>query len=110
MTAIKAEERGMSSTAATLDALINRVGNTDISFSIELPNGETRVIGRGKPEFHVNLRNERALRALHTLDEAEIAEAYLHGDIDLDGDMLKPFTLRARAPISLALSRARLRR
>jgi len=43
----------------------------------------------------VGLRNERALRALCTLDEGNIAEAYLQGDIDLEGDMLKPFGLRA---------------
>ena len=85
----------MSSVASTIDALINRVGGAGIPFSIELPDGEKRNIGRGTPEFHVSLRNERALRALRTLDEATIAEAYLRGDIDLDGDMLKPFALRA---------------
>jgi cyclopropane-fatty-acyl-phospholipid synthase len=85
----------MSSAATTLDAFIGRVGGLATPFSIELPNGEKRNVGRGQPEFHVSLRNERALRALRTLDEAEIAEAYLHGDIDLAGDMLKPFALRA---------------
>ena len=85
----------MSSVASTIDAFINRVGGVASPFSIELPDGEKRNIGRGTPEFHVSLRNERALRALRTLDEATIAEAYLHGDIDLDGDMLKPFALRA---------------
>ena len=85
----------MSSAATTLDAFIGRVGGIATPFSIELPNGEKRNVGGGQPEFHVSLRNERALRALRTLDEAEIAEAYLHGDIDLDGDMLKPFALRA---------------
>ena len=86
----------MSSAATTLNAFIHRVGGIATPFSIELPDGEMRNIGRGKPEFHVWLRNERALRALRTLDETEIAEAYLHGDIDLDGDMLKPFALRAK--------------
>jgi cyclopropane-fatty-acyl-phospholipid synthase len=60
-----------------------------------MPDRQTRNIGEGKPEFHVGLRNDRALRALRTLDEADIAEAYLHGDIDIEGDMLKPFALRA---------------
>jgi cyclopropane-fatty-acyl-phospholipid synthase len=85
----------MSSGAATLDALINRVGDLATPFSIELPDGEKRNVGQGKAEFHVGLRNERALRALRTLDEGNIAEAYLQGDIDLEGDMLKPFGLRA---------------
>jgi cyclopropane-fatty-acyl-phospholipid synthase len=85
----------VASVASTIDAFINRVGGVASPFSIELPDGEKRNIGRGTPEFHVSLRNERALRALRTLDEATIAEAYLHGDLDLDGDMLKPFALRA---------------
>ena len=84
----------MSSAAATLDALISRVGGVTTPFSVELPSGEQRQIGEGKPEFSVGLRNERALKALRTLDEGDIAEAYLQGDIDLEGDMLKPFTLR----------------
>ena len=86
----------MSSVASTIDALTDRVGGVGIAFSIELPGGEKRNIGRGNPEFHISLRNERALRALRTLDEATIAEAYLQGDIDIDGDMLKPFALRAK--------------
>lgn len=85
----------MSSTATTLDALINRVGEFATPFSIELPDGGKRTIGQGKPEFEVGLRNERAIRALRSLDEGNIAEAYLQGDIDIEGDMLKPFTLRA---------------
>ncbi len=85
----------MSSATSTLDALINRVGGIATPFSVELPDGQMRDIGQGKPEFHVGLRNDRALRAVRTLDEADIAEAYLHGDMDIEGDMLKPFALRA---------------
>ena len=47
----------MSSVAMTIDALIGRVGNIATPFSIELPDGEKRNLGDGKPEFHVNLRN-----------------------------------------------------
>ncbi len=43
----------------------------------------------------MDLHNARAVKAVRTLDEADIAEAYLHGDIDIEGDMLKPFALRA---------------
>lgn len=84
----------MSSATATLDALINRIGGVATPFSIELPDGEKRTLGEGKPEFHIGIRNERAVKALRSLDEGNISEAYLHGDIDIEGDMLKPFTLR----------------
>ena len=43
----------MSSSAATLDALIGRVGDIATLFTIELPDGEKRTLGQGKPEFHV---------------------------------------------------------
>ncbi|MET0381329.1 MAG: class I SAM-dependent methyltransferase [Methyloceanibacter sp.] len=96
----------MTSTAATLEALIGRVGDIATPFSIELPDGEKRKLGQGDPEFCISLRNERALRALRSLDEGNISEAYLSGDIDLEGDMLKPFKLRQhfndRHPLVLA--------
>ena len=85
----------MSSATAALDLFVNRLSGFSTPFSIELPSGEKRKIGLGEEEFRVGLRNERALKALRTLDEGDIAEAYLQGDIDLEGDMLKPFALRA---------------
>ncbi len=84
----------MSYAASALDSLINRFGKVTTPFSVELPSGERRDIGQGKAEFHLSLRNDRALKAVITLDEGDIAEAYLAGDIDLEGDMLKPFALR----------------
>jgi cyclopropane-fatty-acyl-phospholipid synthase len=59
------------------------VGGIVTPFSLELPDGAKRSVGQGKPEFHVGLRSERALRTLRTLDEGDIAEAYLQGDITL---------------------------
>ena len=53
------------------------------------------ISARASREFHVGLRNERAFRAIRSLDEGNISEAYIHGDIDIEGDMLKPFELRA---------------
>ncbi|HET7211576.1 MAG TPA: class I SAM-dependent methyltransferase [Methyloceanibacter sp.] len=84
----------MSSAAATLDALIGRIGKIATPFKIELPDGEKRNLGEGAPEFRVSLRNDKALRALRSLDEGNISEAYLRGDLDIEGNMLKPFTLR----------------
>lgn len=84
----------MTSASATIDALIDRIGSVHTPFLVQLPSGETRKVGDGDPTFIIGLRNERALRAVRSLDEGNIAEAYLQGDIDLEGDMLKPFTLR----------------
>jgi cyclopropane-fatty-acyl-phospholipid synthase len=34
------------------------------------------------------------VRAITSLDQIKFADAYLAGDIDIDGDMLRPFELR----------------
>ena len=74
---------------------IDHIGTIEVPFSIEMPDGNKRDVGEGEPQFHVALRTDRAVKALGTLDQANIAEAYLQGDIDLDGDMISPFALRA---------------
>jgi cyclopropane-fatty-acyl-phospholipid synthase len=86
----------MSSTSSVFDLIDTHLSGYGTPFSVELPSGEKRAFGGGEPEFFVGLRNERAMRALRTLDEGEISEAYLAGDLDLEGDMLKPFGLRAQ--------------
>src|SRR5262249_4492060 len=46
------------------------------------------------PSFILHLRTERAWRALGSLDETRIAEAYLDGDIGFEGSMLAALDLR----------------
>ena len=65
-----------------------------VAFEIRLPDGSVQPFGRGAPEFRVLLHNPAGLKALASLDEGRFAEAYLAGDIDLEGDMLRPFALR----------------
>ncbi len=87
----------MSVTVAerAVSALIARVGANTMPFSVEMPDGRVRAVGSGDPLFRATLHNDRAVKAVRSLDEGNIAEAYMRGDIDLDGDMLQPFALRA---------------
>ncbi len=78
-----------------IERFVDRLGSIETPFCIELPNGSRRPVGRGEPEFELILRNERGARALGSLDEGNIAEAYLRGDLDLEGDMIRPFATRA---------------
>ena len=78
-----------------INRFIDRIGAVETPFSIELPDGEKRTVGEGKSHFEVSLRTSRAVKAVSSLDEANIAEAYLQGDIHLDGDMISPFALRS---------------
>ena len=68
--------------------------NSPVSFRITLPDGTVERFGPAEPRFDVTLKNKRALRAIASIDEGRIGDAYLAGDIEIDGDMLAPFKLR----------------
>jgi cyclopropane-fatty-acyl-phospholipid synthase len=61
---------------------------------MSFPDGRARRFGQGTPGFSVALKNRSAVRAITSLDQVRFADAYLAGDIDIDGDMLRPFELR----------------
>ena len=63
-------------------------------FDVVMPDGTVQHFGKGPGTFRVIVPSSKGLRALASLDEGRIAAAYLDGDIDLDGDMIKPFELR----------------
>jgi cyclopropane-fatty-acyl-phospholipid synthase len=78
-----------------LDRFAARFQNTATTFDIILPDGSSRRFGQGAPSFYIALKNAQALNAAASLDEGRIADAYVNGDIDIEGDMLKPFDLKA---------------
>ena len=94
------QARGDSSSAPAepagfwLDRIARAFAKTDVPFEMSFPDGATRRFGQGTPSFSVRLNNRNAVRALTSLDQVKFADAYLAGDIDIDGDMLRPFELR----------------
>src|SRR5690348_17062205 len=58
------------------------------------PTGRSDVLVRAAPDFSVTLKNRNAIRAIICLDQVTFADAYLAGDIDIKGNMLRPFALR----------------
>jgi cyclopropane-fatty-acyl-phospholipid synthase len=84
-----------SSRFSLLGGFARRFARTSAPFTLTLPDGTTERFGEATPSFHVTLRNGRALRAIASVDEGRIGDAYLAGDIDIDGDMLRPFELRS---------------
>ena len=83
---------------ATPSSLLGRFASQfaqcPVPFDILLPDGTVQRFGQGAPSFRVTLRNRRALRAITSVDEGRIGDAYLAGDLEIDGDMLRPFELR----------------
>jgi cyclopropane-fatty-acyl-phospholipid synthase len=71
--------------------LFNR---TTVPFSVVMPDGATQRFGQGASSFTVTLKNRQALRAISSVDEGRIGDAYVAGDIDIEGDLLRPFELR----------------
>src|SRR5215467_8230217 len=65
----------------------------DSAFELEM-NGACTRIGSGPVKFRVAIRNRRGISALASMDEKRIGEAYLDGDITLEGDLVAALNLR----------------
>lgn len=68
-------------------------------FELRLPDRSAYLIGGavgggGEPAFTVQIATEKGLAALEAFDELAVAEAYMDGDLDIEGDLLTAFKLR----------------
>src|SRR5512144_2065967 len=66
----------------TLRSLLSRAGRLPFAFAVHTDGG-SGVIGEGEPVFDLYVRNARGLRALRSLHELVIADAYMRGDLDI---------------------------
>lgn len=64
------------------------------AFELQIPGQPTVRIGDGAVKFRLVANNTSAVSAIKSLDEIRIAESYLAGDLDLEGDLLAAFDLR----------------
>lgn len=77
-----------------LGRFAGQFSDSPVSFQIAMPDGSVQKFGPDAPSFFVTLKNKTAVRALSSIDEGKIGDAYVAGDIDIEGDMLAPFKLR----------------
>ncbi|MFP5264153.1 MAG: class I SAM-dependent methyltransferase [Blastocatellia bacterium] len=70
------------------------VGTAAHAFAVKFPSGRRAIFGTSRPEFEIEVVNGRGLSALLSLDELRICEAYMDGDIDIVGEMMKAISLR----------------
>jgi cyclopropane-fatty-acyl-phospholipid synthase len=70
-------------------------GRAPMPFKVSLPDATTRVFGDGTPAFAVRVITKAGLDALASFDELAIAESYMNGDIDLEGDIFEILKCRA---------------
>jgi cyclopropane-fatty-acyl-phospholipid synthase len=83
-----------SGTSSLFARFAKQFSGSPVSFAVTLPDGNVQQFGPSAPSFRIVLKNSRALRAIASLDEGRFGDAYLAGDIDLDGDILNLFVLR----------------
>ncbi len=69
--------------------LLTRNGDLPYSFAFHGMDGATLKVGPDAPAFEVFIRNKAGYDACLSLHELPIAEAFMRGDIDLEGDLIK---------------------
>ncbi|KAL4916636.1 S-adenosyl-L-methionine-dependent methyltransferase [Aspergillus aurantiobrunneus] len=70
------------------------LGQLDLPGDIQLPNGSVVAVGHGEPVYRVIFRSEHALRTPMT--ELGVGQAFVAGDIDVDGDIGALFGARGK--------------
>ncbi len=79
-----------SSARALLHAVLSHLQPRD--FTVELWNGEVWPAGSGKPLFKLIFRSPGVVRAMFSRPSAlSFGEAYIHGDLDVEGSLLDVF-------------------
>lgn len=69
-------------------AAMTATGFAPRPFELRMPDRTPYVIGGDRPVFTVRVVGEKGLRALEAFDELAVAEAFMNGDLDFEGDFL----------------------
>lgn len=65
-----------------------------IPFAMRTADGRMQTFGKDNPAFTMVLNNTHAIAALSTMDQLKIAESYLAGHMDLEGDIMSVLAIR----------------
>ena len=69
-----------------------------ISFAVRPAGGPAHVFGPDEPAFTLSIAYERGARALGSMDQLQVAIAYLKGWLDLEGDLVTALAMRKFFP------------
>ncbi|HEX8358854.1 MAG TPA: class I SAM-dependent methyltransferase [Longimicrobium sp.] len=76
------------------------------AFALRMLDGSERVFGEGPTAFTLVLRGPRGASALASMDKLAVADAYVEGSLDVEGDLERAFeirtTLNDRHPLRFA--------
>jgi cyclopropane-fatty-acyl-phospholipid synthase len=76
------------------DRLLGRAASLPFRLVVHTVDGRVVRLGEGPQTVEVQVRTRAGARALRSMSELEIAEAYVRGDLDLDGDLILAMSLR----------------
>nr|WP_275298508.1 cyclopropane-fatty-acyl-phospholipid synthase family protein [Clostridium sp. YIM B02555] len=65
----------------------------DIPFKVKFQNNEEYVIGEGTPQFEITVKNEISKTELLKSTSIALGEAYMRGDIEIQGDLFQVLDL-----------------
>jgi cyclopropane-fatty-acyl-phospholipid synthase len=101
--------RDPSARAAALAALAERLAACGVNLSVEVPGIEMLRIGAQPTAARVVFRHAGALDPLLAGDHLGVAESYLHGAIEIEGDWLEVMKVTEHLSVDATLAeRARL--
>lgn len=80
--------------SGVVDLLQGIVEGSGVSCQVELPSGALHRFGGESPNFKVKFHDARILG--RGFDELGFAEAYINGEVDIEGDIREVFKLRSR--------------
>jgi cyclopropane-fatty-acyl-phospholipid synthase len=90
------ELRAGTAAERALTRLLQKLVGPDpaVALTLSFASGHSVTLGKGQPAFQLEILNRRGLRAVQSLDELRICEAYMDGDINFVGDLRQAVNLR----------------
>ena len=102
-TLLKEDERGGAQPVAgtgterrLAELIRSTMRGVPIPFRVRFASGYAVELGTGIPQFQLEICDRRGLRAVQSLDELQICEAYMGGHLNIDGDIRAAVELRGR--------------
>ena len=93
--AAQIETKPRQRNAARLLAFISRrFRDSGACFDLVLQDGSEHRIGTGSPRFKLLITHPKGLRAIASFDEGVIANAYIDGWFDVEGEIIEIYDLR----------------
>jgi cyclopropane-fatty-acyl-phospholipid synthase len=69
-----------------------------VAFAVATRDGAKHGFGSGEPAFTITMNDRDGERAMQSLDQLQVAVAYLQGHLEVDGDVMTALTMRKFFP------------